>query len=199
MSQAKFKTMRHIETLRNYLNAVIRELLGRQEAHDQSKLQSPEVEILEEFTPKLRGITYGSQEYRDCLKAMRPMIEHHNRVNRHHPEFHGTLLICDFCGAHNEIKDVTAVDNYDEFQLCRHCQHPDLRETGNISGMNLIDLIEMLCDWKAAGLRHDDGDLMKSIEINQERFGYSDELAHIFRNTARWINNQDVYHVAGES
>ncbi len=159
MSDAKFKTMRHIETLRNYLNAVIRELLYRQEMHDQSKLQSPEVEILEVYTSKLRGITYGSEEYRECMRKMRPMVEHHNAHNRHHPEYH----------------------------------------ENSIRGMNLIDLIEMLCDWKAAGLRHDDGNLMRSIEINRDRFGFSDELTQIFRNTAEWINGQRVYHKADES
>jgi hypothetical protein len=31
----------------------------------------------------------------------------------------------------------------------------------------------------------DDGDLGRSIEQNQERFGYSDELRSILENTAR--------------
>jgi hypothetical protein len=42
----------------------------------------------------------------------------------------------------------------------------------------------MFCDWKAATLRHKDGDIIKSIEQNQKRFGYSDELKAIFLNTA---------------
>ena len=49
--------------------------------------------------------------------------------------------------------------------------------------MNLVDLIEMICDWKAASERHADGDIYKSIEINQKRFGYSDELKQILKNT----------------
>ena len=49
--------------------------------------------------------------------------------------------------------------------------------------MNLVDLIEMICDWTAATLRHDTGDIVKSIEINQKRFNYSDELKEIFLNT----------------
>lgn len=53
--------------------------------------------------------------------------------------------------------------------------------------MNLVDIIEMLCDWKAATLRHADGDIYKSIEINQKRFGYSDELKSIFINTIKCI------------
>jgi hypothetical protein len=52
-----------------------------------------------------------------------------------------------------------------------------------IQGMNLVDLVEMICDWKAATLRHENGDIFKSIEMNQNRFGYSDELKQIFINT----------------
>jgi hypothetical protein len=62
--------------------------------------------------------------------------------------------------------------------------HPEHYEDG-IAGMSLLDLVEMLCDWKAATERHADGDLRRSIEQNQERFGYSDELRSILENTAR--------------
>lgn len=62
--------------------------------------------------------------------------------------------------------------------------HPEHYEDG-IAGMSLLDLIEMLCDWKAATERHADGDLVRSIWQNQERFGYSDVLRDILCNTAR--------------
>jgi hypothetical protein len=159
MSQARFQTMRHIETVRNYLGACIRELLTRQEQHDQSKLDPPEVEAYDAITHQLRGLTYGSDEYREVMRAQRPAIDHHYQHNRHHPEFH----------AHG-YRDMT-----------------------------LIDLLEMLCDWKAATLRHADGDIQTSIVINQNRFGYSEELATIFRNTIQWLDTQPVYHRAEES
>ena len=53
-----------------------------------------------------------------------------------------------------------------------------------ITSDTLIDVIEMFCDWKASVLRHKDGDIMKSININQKRFKFSDELRQIFINTA---------------
>ena len=53
--------------------------------------------------------------------------------------------------------------------------------------MNLIDLLEMICDWKASSERHADGDIFKSIEINQKRFGYSDDLKNILMNTATFL------------
>jgi hypothetical protein len=60
--------------------------------------------------------------------------------------------------------------------------HPEHFEMG-IEGMNIVDIIEMFCDWKAASMRNNTGDLRKSIEINQKRFLFSDELATIFRNS----------------
>jgi hypothetical protein len=64
--------------------------------------------------------------------------------------------------------------------------HPEHFENG-IRGMNLVDLVEMFCDWYAASKRHNDGDIIKSIKINQGRFGYSDDLRAIFENTCKDI------------
>lgn len=61
--------------------------------------------------------------------------------------------------------------------------HPEHYQSG-IAGMDLLDLIEMYCDWKAAGERHKDGNILKSIEINSTRFQMSEQLVSIFRNTA---------------
>lgn len=64
--------------------------------------------------------------------------------------------------------------------------HPE-HYTNLVDGMNLIDIIEMLCDWKAASKRHLDGDIYKSIEINQQRFRYSTEFKRILINTAKYL------------
>jgi len=60
--------------------------------------------------------------------------------------------------------------------------------TSGLHDMNLIDIIEMLCDWKAATERHNNGDIYVSIEKNQDRFGYNDELKSILINTAKYLN-----------
>jgi hypothetical protein len=67
------------------------------------------------------------------------------------------------------------------YARCRH--HPEHHEEG-IDGMNLIDLVEMFCDWKASSLRQHDGNLLMSIEKSTERFKLSDQLSSIFKNTA---------------
>lgn len=64
----------------------------------------------------------------------------------------------------------------------RNPHHPD--HYGNkpegIHKMSHIDMIEMLCDWRAAARRHDDGDPVRSVEVNKGRFGYGDELEQLF-------------------
>ena len=62
--------------------------------------------------------------------------------------------------------------------------HPEFYGENGISGMNLIDIIEMFCDWLAATKRHKDGNIFKSIEINTKRFNLSSQLQNIFVNTA---------------
>jgi len=159
MSEAKFKTMRHIETVRNYLDAMVFELLARGRDHDQSKLQSPEVEVFEEYTTKLRGCAYGSPEYKQNMDEMRVAIDHHQAHNRHHPEHH---------------------------------EH-------GIVDMTLIDLLEMLCDWKAATMRHADGNIYRSLEINRERLNYDIGIGDILKNTIDWMEGLQVEHHASES
>ncbi len=73
-----------------------------------------------------------------------------------------------------------ALDNH----YSKNSHHPQFYENG-IEGMDLFDLLEMLCDWKAAGERHEGGNILYSIETNAERFGISGQLATIFTNHAR--------------
>ena len=68
--------------------------------------------------------------------------------------------------------------------------HPEHYENG-INDFTLADLVEMFFDWKAASERHDDGDILKSIEINKTRFGLSDQLCKIFENTERLLSTKD--------
>ncbi len=143
MYDSRPDTWTHISRVRELLGEAARDLIQRADGHDRSKLQDPELAIFDEYTPKLRDTTYGSDEYKGYLAAMGEALQHHYQVNSHHPEHY---------------------------------------ENG-ISGMSLFDLVEMLCDWKAATERHVDGDLLRSIEQNQERFGFTDELKSILLST----------------
>lgn len=311
-------TFRHIERVRNLLNACIVELLRRGELHDQSKLTNPEVALFTEFTPKLAGSTYGSPEYEEFRRQMGPALEHHYANNRHHPEFYrstenwrpvdgyegcyevstfgnvrsvrksGKILVLNvtpkgylrialaregvqknfmvhrlvasaFIANDNEkpevnhkdgdkknnrvdnlewvttsenlihayetglksptVKYVVTCDTLDVttfgcekmekelrsrgykkasasgiWNAANRCgRHLDLEFSATafeewmnspVNDMNLVDLLEMICDWKAASERHNNGNIRKSIEINADRFGMSPQLTKIFENTA---------------
>lgn len=66
--------------------------------------------------------------------------------------------------------------------------HPEYYRDG-VNGMNLIDLMEMIADWKAASMRHTNKptDIIKSIEMNAERFGMSEQLKQILLNTVSYM------------
>jgi hypothetical protein len=59
--------------------------------------------------------------------------------------------------------------------------HPEYFEAG-ISQMNLLDVVEMVCDWIAASERSQT-DLLKGLEMNKERFKINDQLHCIIKNT----------------
>lgn len=75
-----------------------------------------------------------------------------------------------------------------DHHYARNRHHPEHYENG-IDGMTLVDLVEMFCDWKAATLRHNDGNILKSIEHNTKRFNISPQLSQIFKNTAELFDN----------
>lgn len=61
--------------------------------------------------------------------------------------------------------------------------HPEHFKSG-VDDMNLVQLIEMFCDWKASSTRHNDGNIRKSIEHNANRFLICPQLVRILENTA---------------
>lgn len=71
------------------------------------------------------------------------------------------------------------------YEMNRH--HPEHFVNG-ILDMNLVDVIEAFVDSCASTLRHEHGNIYKSIEINKERFQYGDVLEAIFKNTVRDYN-----------
>lgn len=142
---SKVDTLLHIKRVNELLINGASELIKRANVHDNSKMESPEKELFDKYTPKLKNSTYGSDEYKEFLKGLKVALDHHYANNTHHPEHY----------------------------------------KNGVNGMDLFDLIEMFFDWKAAGERHSDGNIYKSIEINQKRFNISDQLVDIFNNTAK--------------
>lgn len=146
------ETKKHMREVGRFLNRFICELHDRLVEHDGSKLDAYEIEGFAKVTNKLATMTYGSKEYKESLKELGPALEHHYRLNAHHPE---------------------------------HWEH-------GIEDMSLIDIVEMFCDWWAASLRHNDGDIKRSIRVNRERFDMSPQLASIFFNTVDALQHENT-------
>lgn len=144
-------TLLHIGRVKELIHEVGYALEVAAILHDQSKLEPPEKEVFDLYSPQLKECIYGSPEYRKCLKEMGSAVKHHYKNNRHHPEY---------------------------FNL-------------GIEEMDILDLIEMLADWKAAGERNPNNKgLAFSIEYNQNRFKYNNVTQELLTRTARrlkWI------------
>jgi hypothetical protein len=151
---SRIDTVTHIHRVGELLDGVRQEIDRVSLYHDHSKLREPEKAVFDEVTPKLKAMTYGSEEYAASLADMKPALDHHYSYNRHHPEHFGD----------------------------------------GVMDMDMIDLLEMLADWKAAGERHADGYIERSLEINEKRFGIPTELMKILRNTVDrlgWLTRED--------
>lgn len=85
---------------------------------------------------------------------------------------------------HKKAKESLGPSVQHHYKHNRH--HPEHFENG-VSGMNLIDLLEMVCDWKSATLNHPErpGNMANSIKWAVEKYKISPELASILYNTAR--------------
>ncbi len=145
-------TYQHIAEVRLRVLEVAHDLIDRADAHDSSKLVAPELPVFDEYTPKLKDSTYGSDEYKSFLEGMGAGLKHHYEANDHHPEHF----------------------------------------PGGVQDMNLVQVIEMLADWKAATMRHADGSLSRSIIQNADRFGYGKEFMALLLNTASYYGWLDA-------
>jgi hypothetical protein len=143
---SRAETLAHIHRVRDHIGTFLSVMLARAAAHDASKLVEPEKSAFDQLLPRLRGVPYGSAEFRAVEAAMAGPIAHHHAANSHHPEHYGNR---------------------------------------GIAGMDLFDLVEMVCDWMAAAERHPaDG---VRLDINAAQFGIAPQLEAIIANTlARW-------------
>lgn len=98
------ETLLHIKRVNELLLGVAKELMDRAIRHDSSKLKEPEKSLFDKMTPKLKNLTYGSEEYKKSLDELKPALDHHYANNSHHPEYYK-----------NGIDDFTLIDLIEMF------------------------------------------------------------------------------------
>ncbi len=91
------------------------------------------------------------------------------KVEYNSPEYKDLLL---------KVKPAT------DHHYAKNRHHPEHWPKG-LEDMTLCDLVEMLCDWKAATERNKNGNIRTSIEKNTDRYKLSPQLAQIMQNTVR--------------
>lgn len=131
----------HKRLVGRYLQRVTNALFQRAVEHDYSKFSREEFPQYAAALPRFEKAEYGSEEYKACCKSIQPAIDHHLRVNRHHPEFF----------------------------------------PNGVNDMNLIDVVEMVCDWIAASQRVPGNTLR--LDLQKERFGIDDQLFGLISRT----------------
>jgi len=95
----------HITNVGRVMNKLIADLEKRKIYHDASKLSEPERSCYDKYIPLLKEAKYGSPEYVEIRRNMQKEgLDHHYRVNRHHPEHFD-----------NGVDDMTLVDLVEMF------------------------------------------------------------------------------------
>lgn len=82
-------TLKHKLRVAELLNDAAIELLQRAKVHDDSKLIGVEKELLDQLQVRLDAHgypKYGTPEYDENTKLLKPMLDSHYAKNTHHPE-----------------------------------------------------------------------------------------------------------------
>lgn len=130
-------TTKHKAQIMWYTLQTCRALLWRALIHDLSKYSREEAEAFAALEDDFADVEFGSARYYERLEILRGALEHHYRVNRHHPEHF----------------------------------------PGGVGDMGILDVVEMLIDWRAASLRNRGGNITDSVLKSQQRFGFDDPTA----------------------
>ncbi len=120
-----------------------------------------------------RGLVHDESKYSDPEKTLLDAMEYVNTHEGNAP--YGTP----------EYKRRTAIlKPMLKHHYANNSHHPEHYSNG-VHGMNLIDVVEMLCDWRAASMRNKEAEM--NITAACERYNVSDQLKRIFINTAEMM------------
>ena len=94
-------------------------------------------------------------------------------------------------GTPEYVANLGALGDGLEHHYAKNRHHPEHFEDG-INDMNLVDIVEMFCDWRASTTRNKNGNLLRSIETNADRFHIDSQLKQILINTAKLMDESDT-------
>jgi hypothetical protein len=158
---------RHVSHVRDSLARIRHELELRGIRHDRSKYSSEEFPGFARINATARRHPYGSDEYKASLAAERPTVERHTRENSHHPE------------AHDE-----------------RWRWPERVSIIRYEQMPWLDIIEMVCDWRAAWEAYGkqgtwEGNIVKQRERFPEGEAFTEGQWWLIFEVADWLDEGD--------
>jgi len=116
----------------------------------------------------LRGIEHDKSKLspveKKAFDKYTPLLKHSTFGSAEYEEYRAGLGI--------------ALDHH--YQANRH--HPEHHNAG-IYSMNILDVVEMLCDWVAAAERHSDGSPYESFRKCKDRFNVDKQLFAVLENS----------------
>lgn len=192
-------TQEHISKVQARIQECINVLTIRAAHHDRSKLAEPEKSAYDNLMrfKSSHDMVYGSPDYAEGLKILGPALDHHYAANDHHPQ-HWTWPLPESAEA-EEIAalrhDIEVLESLPaqtegglELRVIARLKRDLAVLESPLNAMSLLSALEMLCDHKAAGERFKDGSIEQSMEVNRNRFGYSDQSYNFFRNTVKELD-----------
>ena len=141
------------------------------------------------FLLRIHDHTFGvrSRVTRICTALMTRAITHDNsKYSENELDDHISMAeemdgIKYGTDAYYAIKRKYETLSAEHFANNRH--HPEHHPNG-LNDMNLVDVIEMLCDW-LTGSENTGTPVERSLEINEKRYNVSPQLMKLLRNTIR--------------
>lgn len=125
------------------------------------------------------------------VKELIDRSEHHDDSKFQEPELSGfarnTSRLAEVQYGTQEYKDMLKSPEIKatvEHHYSKNRHHTEHWPKG-IEDMNLVDVLELLADWRAATERNKAGNIRTSIEENSQKYNISPQLRKILENTVR--------------
>lgn len=121
------------------------------------------------------------------IRGLLKRIQSHDRSKLEEPEamlfaLHGHKLKDLEYGSEEYEASLRVLQPALEHHYANNRHHPE-HFKNSIEDMNLLDIVEMFCDWKASSERQNGGNLRKTLEENGRRFEMGPMLVKILENS----------------
>lgn len=184
----KQKLINHVANLQTEASEKLAEMQQMKSIHDAIVDTKDHITRVQHYMGQIVADLIARSNYHDASKLESPELE---IFAVYGPKLKNSEYLSDEYKQNlSEMKP--ALDHH----YANNSHHPQYYSNG-VNGMTLMDLVEMLADWKAAGERHKNGNIFESIKQNTERFNLSPQLVDILTNTANELYGSTTHLVRG--